>query len=257
MDASDIRGMDDLGNLIEAARCLGLVQARKAFGQYGPDDAASERGLHASISERSARLRAEVEALTQQVNRLDDTLDSWMCAALPDGWIGALRAENERLRADAAPCVPKMTDAEMVRTESWQSITDELAHAAYLRGIEEGKRQGLAPQDRSAPARHEDMATFAAELKADPAKARKFFQEAGILNEIGALTPEYGGPQEFDYSVINEIGARTVQRAKRLQEISDLLSDQKSLPPELAAKMAERWHELYDSEIAPTAPPAR
>ncbi len=63
MDASDIRGMDDLGNLIEAARCLGLVQARKAFGQYGPDDAASERGLHASISERSARLRAEVEAL--------------------------------------------------------------------------------------------------------------------------------------------------------------------------------------------------
>ena len=146
--------------------------------------------------------------------------------------LARLRAENERLRADAAPCVPKMTDAEMVRTESWQSITDELAHAAYLRGIEEGKRQGLAPQDRSAPARHEDMATFAAELKADPAKARKFFQEAGILNEIGALTPEYGGPQEFDYSVINEIGARTVQRAKRLQEISDLLSDQKSLPPE-------------------------
>ncbi len=58
--------------------------------------------MHASISERSARLRAEVEALTQQVNRLDDTLDSWMCAALPDGWIGALRAENERLKADAA-----------------------------------------------------------------------------------------------------------------------------------------------------------
>ena len=72
----------------------------------------------------------------------------------PSAELARLRAENERLRADAAPCVPKMTDAEMVRTESWQSITDELAHAAYLRGIEEGKRQGLAPQDRSAPALH-------------------------------------------------------------------------------------------------------
>ena len=70
MDASDIRGMDDLDNLIEAARCLGLVQARKAFGQYGPDDAASEHGLHASISERSARLRAEVEALKSLSERL-------------------------------------------------------------------------------------------------------------------------------------------------------------------------------------------
>ena len=150
----------------------------------------------------------------------------------PSAELARLRAENERLKADAAPCVPKMTDAEMVHTESWQSIADELAHAAYLRGIEEGKRQGLAPQDRSSPARHEDMAMFAAELKADPAKARTFFQEAGILTESGALTPEYGGPQEFDYSVINEIADRTKQRAKRLQEISDLLSDQKSLPPE-------------------------
>ncbi len=93
MDASDIRGMDDLGNLIEAARCLGLVQARKAFGQYGPDDAASERGLHASISERSARLRAEVEALkatlTQQCKGFRADVEK-------------LEAEVEALRADAA-----------------------------------------------------------------------------------------------------------------------------------------------------------
>lgn len=61
--------MDDMDNLIEAARCLGLVQARKSFGQYGPDDAASECGLHASISERSARLRAEVEALRADAQR--------------------------------------------------------------------------------------------------------------------------------------------------------------------------------------------
>ncbi len=41
---------------------------------------------------------------------------------------------------------PQRADAEMIRTEAWQSITDELAHAAYLRGIEEGKRQAAAPQ---------------------------------------------------------------------------------------------------------------
>ena len=63
MDASDIQGLDDLGNLIEAARCFGLVQARKAFGQYGPEDAAGEHALHVSVSLRAARLRAEVEAL--------------------------------------------------------------------------------------------------------------------------------------------------------------------------------------------------
>ena len=114
MDASDIRGMDDLDNLIEAARCLGLVQARKAFGQYGPDDAASEHGLHASISERSARLRAEVEALKAE----NAALASWQCL-FTDGTTGLyhdgcgnaqcardhlvvhLTAEVEALRADA------------------------------------------------------------------------------------------------------------------------------------------------------------
>ena len=51
-----------------------------------------------------------------------------------------------RCMLDAAPAAAQLTDAEMTRTEAWQSITDELAHAAYLRGIEEGKRQAAAPQ---------------------------------------------------------------------------------------------------------------
>ena len=55
-------------------------------------------------------------------------------------------AQLHRAMLDAAPAAPQMTDAEMIRTEAWQSITDELAHAAYLRGIEEGKRQAAAPQ---------------------------------------------------------------------------------------------------------------
>ena len=58
---------------------------------------------------------------------------------------GMIRA-RWRCMLDAAPAAPQMTDAEMIRTEAWQSITDELAHAAYLRGIEEGKRQAAAPQ---------------------------------------------------------------------------------------------------------------
>jgi len=46
----------------------------------------------------------------------------------------------------------------------------------------------------AAPASREEMATFAAELKADPAKAQRFFQGAGILDASGNLTPQYGGP---------------------------------------------------------------
>lgn len=108
MDASDIRGMDDLDNLIEAARCLGLVQARKAFGQYGPDDAAREHGLHASVSEKITRLRAEAESLKAENARIDAALLDWIHANGPNGWIDLLRhelaattTEVEALRADA------------------------------------------------------------------------------------------------------------------------------------------------------------
>ena len=93
MDASDIRGLDELGNLIEAARCLGLVQSRKAFGQYGPDDAASEHGLHASISERSARLRAENERL-----RADADL-------YRHNWQEARRMLSERIATDMGAAI--------------------------------------------------------------------------------------------------------------------------------------------------------
>lgn len=90
--------MDDMDNLIEAARCLGLVQARKSFGQYGPDDAASECGLHASISERSARLRAEVQALKTDI-------------ATYVGINTAQLEEVEALRADASAVIRQCRDA--------------------------------------------------------------------------------------------------------------------------------------------------
>lgn len=50
----------------------------------------------------------------------------------------------------------------------------------------------MTERERRAPARREEMAAFAAELKADPAKAQAFFQEAGILDASGNLMPQYG-----------------------------------------------------------------
>ncbi len=52
-----------------------------------------------------ARLRAENERLREQVAAKDLLLDGWMAASLPGGggWIDALSAENERLKADARP----------------------------------------------------------------------------------------------------------------------------------------------------------
>ena len=115
----------------------------------------------------------------------------------------ALFAEVVRLRAyianlAAAPAAPQMTDAEMDDAIKHDEAEQERAHVAYLRGIEEGKRQATTPQDRSAPARRNDMAAFATELKADPAKAQAFFQSAGIIDERGELMPEYAAPQQAE-----------------------------------------------------------
>lgn len=45
--------------------------------------------------------------------------------------------------------------------------------------------------DKNAPARFEDMKEFAETLKKNPATRLKFFQDAGILDEKGKLTPQY------------------------------------------------------------------
>jgi len=54
----------------------------------------------------------------------------------------------------------------------------------------------MTERERRAPARREEMAAFAAELKADPVKAQRFFHEAGILDAQGNLTPQYGGREQ-------------------------------------------------------------
>lgn len=68
------------------------------------------------------------------------------------------------------------------------------AHLNYTAPAAPQERYRKSDIERRAPARREEMAAFAAELKANPAKAQAFFQEAGILNERGGLTPQYGGP---------------------------------------------------------------
>lgn len=49
----------------------------------------------------------------------------------------------------------------------------------------------LAPHERHAPARREDMERFAERLRQNPAEARAFFQSAGIIDANGELAPWY------------------------------------------------------------------
>ncbi len=181
--------------------------------------------LKATLTQQCKGFRADVEKLEAEVEALRASAERWiyinerngewrrfeadgpdpaysmLCVRLPYDADLSCRATRE-IAIDAARAAPQMTDAEMVRAEALQSIIDEIAHAAYLRGIEEGKRQATTPQDRSAPARREDMTAFAAELKADPAKAQSFFQSAGLIDERGELMPEYAAPQQagqFDH----------------------------------------------------------
>ena len=65
----------------------------------------------------------------------------WPTAA-PDWVVEALY----RAMLDAAPAAPQMTDEEMDDAVKRDEAEQERAHIAYLRGIEEGKRQAAAPQ---------------------------------------------------------------------------------------------------------------
>ncbi len=51
-----------------------------------------------------------------------------------------------RAMLDAAPAAPPMTDSEMDDAIKRDEAEQERAHVAYLRGIDEGKRQAAAPQ---------------------------------------------------------------------------------------------------------------
>ena len=65
----------------------------------------------------------------------------WPTAA-PDWVVEALY----RAMLDAAPAAPQMTDEEMDDAVKRDEAEQERAHIAYLRGIDEGKRQAAAPQ---------------------------------------------------------------------------------------------------------------
>ena len=58
---------------------------------------------------------------------------------------GMIRA-RWRCMLDAAPAAPQMTDEEMDDAIKRDEAEQERAHIAYLRGIDEGKRQAAAPQ---------------------------------------------------------------------------------------------------------------
>ena len=90
----------------------------------------------------------------------------WPTAA-PDWVVEALY----RAMLDAAPAAPQMTDEEMDDAVKRDEAEQERAHIAYLRGIEEGKRQAAAPQ------------------RAEPVAQIGWADEFGNLFPMGAWKP--------------------------------------------------------------------
>ena len=80
-------------------------------------------------------------------------------------------AQLHRAMLDAAPAAPQMTDSEMDDAIKRDEAEQERAHVAYLRGIEEGKRQAAAPQ------------------QAEPAAQIGWADEFGNLFPMGAWKP--------------------------------------------------------------------
>jgi hypothetical protein len=92
----------------------------------------------------------------------------WPTAA-PDWVVEALY----RAMLDAAPAAPQMTDEEMDDAVKRDEAEQERAHIAYLRGIDEGKRQAAAPQ------------------QAEPVAQIGWADEFGNLFPMGAWKPAH------------------------------------------------------------------
>ena len=77
--------LQDLDELVEAARLLGVTQTKMGFGCHTDEDRRFERAMYESIDKRRAALLAAVDGPDTQAAEIE-----------------ALRAEVERLRADLA-----------------------------------------------------------------------------------------------------------------------------------------------------------
>jgi len=163
------------------------------------------------------------DALYRHLKRLGRDVPPWLPTMIRDAMYvppkGVVTMVIYRAMLDAAPAAPTPLDSSVIREgmrqlelrrERLAEIKERIAGLGQEQGEPEpvsfldqvrenmeamGAALGqLTEQEKRAPARREEMAAFAAELKADPAKAQRFFQGAGILDASGNLTPQYGGP---------------------------------------------------------------
>ena len=88
--------------------------------------------------------------LHRHVRALHHDVPQWLADLIPDREVvppkGAVACAIYRAMLDAAPAAPQMTDAEMDDAIKRDEAEQERAHIAYLRGVDEGKRQAAAPQ---------------------------------------------------------------------------------------------------------------
>lgn len=71
---TDIAVLRELDELVEAARLLGVTQAKRGFGCHTDEDSRFERAMYESIDKHRAALLAERDALAAEVERLADAL---------------------------------------------------------------------------------------------------------------------------------------------------------------------------------------
>lgn len=71
---TDIAVLRELDELVEAARLLGVTQAKRGFGCHTDEDSRFERAMYESIDKHRAALLAERDALAAEVERLAEAL---------------------------------------------------------------------------------------------------------------------------------------------------------------------------------------
>ena len=145
---TNIEVLRELDELVEAARLLGVTQAKKLFGCHTDEDSRFERAMYESIDKRRAALlaavdgpdtqAAEIERLRAEVERLQEivrpkreheclTLDHWRMRAY------AIEANWSRCSHACA--------IEQTKREQAEARAEQLAEA--LRLIESAKDRGF------------------------------------------------------------------------------------------------------------------
>lgn len=101
----------------------------------------------------------------------------------------------------------------------------------------------------NAPARREDMEAFAAELRANPEKARRFFCEAGLLAIVkdAAMTIEDADDE------IAELDRTAEERAENAQAVIDAIREAKER--RMAKELAEKRAKAADKPTPPSDDP--